>query len=949
MSELIVNASPMWHPTNGLDLTTYMKLPSSQRSEAYFDFEGNTPETSGFYIGLFIDGGQKKRYRINRLYAQNYFSSYEYRHCGIFYLDGSTYKLELCDNGGGSQNALLFYEYYIDTYNENTNTWTSQMAGSSTRSITLSMSSIYSNGCININNPYIPIFATNELVTAYLNDPEDETIYSQALNYYNPIGHSQPHYEMRRYFRGIDTSIENYINSMFDTDNSNYNNFIDEVLDPINNLVKSRTNMDYDTPINESLQKVKNSLTQVVNLKGMQLVNNPTESDTQVAFPNKVLTPLINFTPLTQEQLITIIDYFDNEKDVTADKGYFLTCHGYNTSNSCYEIYCCTFENKDNTHDYSNLYLEKTGTGSTVVRTKPEYYLQGGGIRIKKMSWGSCSIERYYYYPGTDAVTYSSSINEYVISNDKRYILLNKMNEDLPFYCSSDVYMAYRENDEDDWKNYLFLQKNSSEALEVVPVASALMHIKPIIMLYNRYQLSFLNGWDGNKMEMGDYYLIAPQLGAGIKEDDNSFSGVVMGTKLKDINQKDERLMGIFGQYHGRQSFFLNSDDGSAIFGLEKRGQITMDPTQNKAMIYSGNYWNNYKYDGKPSSYSDSNRSGQGMLIDLTTPEIRFGNGNFTVDKDGNTSIAGGGGLAGWKITDTTIHSGVPVANGRLVLDSGATFDHLDEHGNKIYTYSQAKIYSGSHNTLASTSAGFYLSDDGLSIGPSFKINTTGTFYIGYNATTFDCTNLNDPKHYTIGGSANSIYLGTEGIRLGNNFAVDNDGNIVTRHLVVSLKNGSTYDAIGCWIGDWQFASNSNGSYLSGVHQVSSNQWDRIWLSTEGIIKAEKWTQEPPSGTPEVMWQINPDGTASFKGSVTISNLGGFDIGGSTGNYITGGNIKANTIDASTIKINNVALSTYTTKIATSYSTSQIKDYYGNTVTVVTGVTLSDSKTLVTK
>ena len=42
-----------------------------------------------------------------------------------------------------------------------------------------------------------------------------------------------------------------------------------------------------------------------------------------------------------------------------------------------------------------------------------------------------------------------------------------------------------------------------------------IIHVKPIIMLYNRYEMSHLNGWDGNKLEMGDGYLIAPQVGAG--------------------------------------------------------------------------------------------------------------------------------------------------------------------------------------------------------------------------------------------------------------------------------------------------------------------------------------------------------------------------------------------------------------------------------------------------
>jgi hypothetical protein len=36
-----------------------------------------------------------------------------------------------------------------------------------------------------------------------------------------------------------------------------------------------------------------------------------------------------------------------------------------------------------------------------------------------------------------------------------------------------------------------------------------------------------------------------------------------------------------------------------------------------------------------PSNYNTSNEANQGLLIDLTKPEIRFGNGRFKVDNDG--------------------------------------------------------------------------------------------------------------------------------------------------------------------------------------------------------------------------------------------------------------------------------------------------------------------------
>ena len=54
-------------------------------------------------------------------------------------------------------------------------------------------------------------------------------------------------------------------------------------------------------------------------------------------------------------------------------------------------------------------------------------------------------------------------------------------------------------------------------------------------MLINRYGHKALNDWDGNGIELGedDGIILAPQMGAGRKENDNSFTGVLMGEVKK--------------------------------------------------------------------------------------------------------------------------------------------------------------------------------------------------------------------------------------------------------------------------------------------------------------------------------------------------------------------------------------------------------------------------------
>ena len=92
--------------------------------------------------------------------------------------------------------------------------------------------------------------------------------------------------------------------------------------------------------------------------------------------------------------------------------------------------------------------------------------------------------------------------------------------------------------------------------------------IVPIQMSLNSFGLASLNAWDGNHIEINEdgNYILAPQIGAGVKNEDNTFTGVVMG-KAQTYDQ-DKPLIGILGYNQGDQSIWLDSETGNAIFGL---------------------------------------------------------------------------------------------------------------------------------------------------------------------------------------------------------------------------------------------------------------------------------------------------------------------------------------------------------------------------------------------
>ena len=115
----------------------------------------------------------------------------------------------------------------------------------------------------------------------------------------------------------------------------------------------------------------------------------------------------------------------------------------------------------------------------------------------------------------------------------------------------------------------------------------------PIHFYLNRFGNAALNGWDGNHVEINTNggFILAPQIGAGKKEQDNSYTGVFMGT-VREAGSNTEEI-GLYGYNHGERSIELNAQDGSAKFGAG-RGRILIQPGDDSAKLYSSNYAPNY-------------------------------------------------------------------------------------------------------------------------------------------------------------------------------------------------------------------------------------------------------------------------------------------------------------------------------------------------------------------
>lgn len=127
---------------------------------------------------------------------------------------------------------------------------------------------------------------------------------------------------------------------------------------------------------------------------------------------------------------------------------------------------------------------------------------------------------------------------------------------------------------------------------------------QPLLIMQNSFSSALLNSWNGDLfIDEKNGTVMAPMLGAGKKNSDNSFSGVLMG----DVTRAEDKrtLTGVYGYDNGIQSYSL-TEDGKATFGASGKGQIMIDG--NKGTIKSGNYV--------------ANNGQQGMKIDLENGEI---------------------------------------------------------------------------------------------------------------------------------------------------------------------------------------------------------------------------------------------------------------------------------------------------------------------------------------
>lgn len=141
---------------------------------------------------------------------------------------------------------------------------------------------------------------------------------------------------------------------------------------------------------------------------------------------------------------------------------------------------------------------------------------------------------------------------------------------------------------------------------------------QPLLYMQNQYGISMLNNWDGAQVvdAVGNKILTA-LVGAGIKDNNNTFSGVFMG----DVEAVgSEKKTGLLGFNQGVHTFGFHTD-GTAFIGPSGGGRITFDGDEGIIKSATGNTEFNLK---KGSIY-------------LTNKEyLKSEGGQIIIDSDGS-------------------------------------------------------------------------------------------------------------------------------------------------------------------------------------------------------------------------------------------------------------------------------------------------------------------------
>ena len=304
---------------------------------------------------------------------------------------------------------------------------------------------------------------------------------------------------------------------------------------------------------------------------------------------------------------------------------------------------------------------------------------------------------------------------------------------------------------------------------------------QPIYVYSNKYFSQTINKWNGTGVQIDEEkgIILSQAFAAGKKEDDNTFSGVMLGDWSVDVAEPQlSKQTGIYGFSHGEMSYAFK-EDGTAFIGKNTGGRIYFDG--DKGQITSNNWKGNEPLgllididDGYIQMRGKASDETRGYIDLNSNPNVKYplsigtesynSRRGFKVAWNGDTYIGNGEFNGKINAKEGSI-SGKLEVTGTL---SGGTIlaDHLEAYQGNIggWTINQSSLLAEDGDTILHAQNGITTN--------SLEIRTSGLGTIGKIGFLIGNDSITDTKLIGISstGKASGIALQSNGnIRLSGN------------------------------------------------------------------------------------------------------------------------------------------------------------------------------------
>ena len=460
----------------------------------------------------------------------------------------------------------------------------------------------------------------------------------------------------------------------------------------------------------------------------------------------------------------------------------------------------------------ANQSLSSTNTLYQAIKAQTTVSWVGKNVQISGIYPIPYSANEDYMYQGPTAIIYNSNgVNPSYYNGD---LGIFKKSDNSEVTCTWSIEYFTKSNDDvsgdkKPWLSWGELTETKDgrprfkpssmylgDTYYLVLVAkneATILWRQPLIILQNQYASGLLNNWDGNLIVDNEgNYILSSMIGAGSKDNQNRFSGVLMGEVSKVADKSAET--GLFGYYEGAQSFGFKTN-GTAFIGKSGVGRIEFDGSKG---IIASKSWIDDR--GNIKTALDSNETGI---------KINLADGHLLIDAANNNHLYFNNDGLNIRVSDANLIIGEETVSAQIKASADQLTSTIKDTKNGL----QAQINQKPDSISLSISDTKVGKDSGPSIILKYK-DANGTEVTGGQGT------------ITLNGDV--VFTSS----LQDNTTVISGGNIKTGTLEV--KNGDqVYLSVNAAGGD-------NSVNIAGFNfdnnSISKGDWSPYIRNEQGVI-----------------------------------------------------------------------------------------------------------------